>query len=210
VVELIKDCCTSSITGTIDKPIIVMPYNHERVIIDGSLAGQTFKNKAALTINGAYTWYMDLEITNSDPERIISITGSNPPERRGEGIYIVGPGVKIINCIIHDTGQGLSWWKPATESELYGNIVYNNGWWAPDREHGHGIYSQNDVGLKTASNNIVFNNFSYEFHVYGSDQASLKNYLLLIIFFSMAIILSVVDRCLKILHSLEIKFIMIG
>ena len=52
--------------------------------------------------------------------------------------------VKLINCIIHHgTVSGIGFWAGMSgESEVYGNIVYDNGYTGPDRGHGHSIYTQ--------------------------------------------------------------------
>ena len=132
-----------------------------------------------LTINGAYTWYWGFEVTNSYTNRVLSTSGSNPPEKRGEALIVYGPGSKIINLIIHDTGQGIGFWSQAVNAEVYGNIIYNNGWEAPDRGHGHGIYTQNDTGTKRILDNILFDNFGdYGIHAYGSSAASLTGFYL--------------------------------
>jgi hypothetical protein len=167
---------TSNLRGTSSAPIVVKNCSGGRVIIDGSRAGQVNKNITTLLINGAYTWFWGLEVTNSDPERIITQSGSNPQERRGAGIAIFAPGIKLINLIVYDNGEGIDAWTPAENCEVYGNIIFNNGWWAPDREHGHGIYTQNNTGTKKFIDNFVLNNFSYAWQVYGSNQSSLKNF----------------------------------
>lgn len=169
---------TSNLTGTADKPIILKNWGAGRAIIDGSRAGYSEKNIAAFTIRGAYTWYIGLEVTNTDTERIINISGSNPPERRGTGVDVYGPGVKVINFIIYDTGGGFGAWSTAVNSEYYGNLIYNNGWYAPDRGHGHGIYTQNNEGTKSFIDNIVFNNFGNGLQVYGTGRSRLKNFYL--------------------------------
>ena len=56
---------------------------------------------------------------------------------------------------------------PATDAELYGNIVYYNGWDGTDRGHGHGVYVQNQNGAKTMTDNIVFDQFGWGFHAYA-------------------------------------------
>lgn len=171
-----KGIFISNLTGTISKPIILKNNNGARVIIDGSLAGQVKKNIPAFTIKGAYTWYYNLEVTNTDTERIINIEGSNPPERRGTGVDVFGPGVKIINFIIYDTGGGIGAWSPSQNSEYYGNIIFNNGWYATDRGHGHGIYAQNNTGTKTYTDNVILNNFGGGWQIYGSEKAQLNNF----------------------------------
>jgi Secretion system C-terminal sorting domain len=167
---------TSNLTGTSTNPILVKPCDGARVIIDGSRAGETVKNVAVLLINGAYTWYMGFEVTNSDPEREITQSGSNPPERRGAGLSLFGAGIKIINLVIYDTGEGIDAWTPVIDGEFYGNIIFNNGWYAPDSHHGHGIYSQNNTGTKRFINNIILNNFGFGWQVFGSINASLNNF----------------------------------
>ncbi len=53
------------------------------------------------------------------------------------------------------------------DSELYGSLIYNNGFQGPTRGHGHGIYVQNDQGTKLIKDNILFNGFGYGIHAYG-------------------------------------------
>lgn len=152
----------SSLNGTASKPIIVRNYNNERVIIDGA---STYM--PVVEAYGSYTWYWGLEVINSDPDRVIDESGSNPGSNpRGIGFYVFGPGTRFINNIVHDTAQGFGFWSPAENAELYGNVVYYNGWEAPDRGHGHGIYAQNNTGLKYIANNLVFKNFGFGLHVY--------------------------------------------
>jgi hypothetical protein len=60
---------------------------------------------------------------------------------------------------------------------LYGCLIYDNGWPATDRGHGHAIYTQNDQGLKTIADCIMTGGFSYTMHAYGSSRADVNNYL---------------------------------
>jgi len=166
----------SNLTGTALNPIIVKAREGARVIIDGSLIGAIKKNIPVLEIHGAYTWYMGFEVTNSDPEREITQSGPNPDERRGPGLSLWGPGIKIINLIIYDTGEGIDAWTPVVDGEFYGNIIFNNGWYAPDAHHGHGIYTQNNTGTKRFVDNIILNNFGLGWQVFGSINASLNNF----------------------------------
>jgi hypothetical protein len=79
----------------------------------------------------------------------------------------MGPNNKLINCIIHNVGNdGVGFWTPAIDSEVYGCIIYNNGYIGPDRGHGHGIYSQNLTGTKTIQDNILFNSFGLGIQIY--------------------------------------------
>ena len=79
---------------------------------------------------------------------------------------MLGQAVRLINLIVHDDGQGFGFWTTTVDSEIYGSLVYNNGWLGPDRGHGHAIYTQNLDGTKRIYDNILFNQFSYGIHAY--------------------------------------------
>lgn len=161
----------SSISGTSANPIKIVSYPGEWAVIDGNLSGSPVKNKTIIEIKGNYTWFMNFEVTNTDPARVIPIEGSNPPERRGSAIYDYGRSNKLINLVIHDAGQGIGAWSSGFDGEYYGNVIYNNGWDAPDRLHGHGSYIQNTIGFKLFKNNVYFNPFANIIQVYGSQLA---------------------------------------
>jgi serine protease inhibitor ecotin len=78
--------------------------------------------------------------------------------------------------VIHDTGQGIGAWSKGQDNEYYGNIVYNNGWDAPDRLHGHGTYTQNKAGTKVFEDNIFFNPVGLNVRMGGTTSASTRNY----------------------------------
>ena len=161
----------SYLTGTSAAPIIVRQYPGERATID---SGTTAFD--ALSVLGAHTWFWGFEITSSDTKRISAESGSWPGDlRRGYGAFTRAPGIKFINLIVHDNAGGLGLWSESVGSEAYGNIVYYNGWEAPDRAHGHGIYTQNASGLRLIAENILFHQFSHGIHAYGSGSASLDN-----------------------------------
>ena len=65
----------------------------------------------------------------------------------------------------------------AVDSEIYGNIVFNNGWISPQRAHGHALYTQNDTGLKLIKDNIFFNQLAGGVQIYGTDNTRLRNFL---------------------------------
>src|ERR1017187_1966331 len=120
-----------------------------------------------LGIYGAYTWYMGFEITNASGLRTNSVAGSLPPNGLGFAIDDNGPGTKIINMVIHDAGQGIGLWSPATDTEVYGNLIYYNGWDAPDRGHGHGIYTQNQApSVHRMTDNILLDGFAIGIQAY--------------------------------------------
>jgi hypothetical protein len=170
---------SSSLTGSAVSPILVRQYPGERAIIDGGNSG----GGTILSVAGAYTWYWGFEIMSSNTVRVASTDGDSPPEIvRGEGIATVqssatGSGLKFINLIIHDARQGIALWKEAVDSEVYGCLIYNNGWDSPSRGSGHGIYTQNQTGTRKLTDNILFSGYGYGIHAYGSSASFLDNFL---------------------------------
>ena len=159
-----------TLKGTANAPIKVRQYPFERAIIDGG--NSHFVN--ILEISGSYTWYWGFEIMSSDPNRVSAQTSSAPSDiGRGGGVATVqtsdtGSGLKFINLVIHDTAGAFGLWQQAIDAEVYGCLIYNNGWDAPDRGHGHGIYVQNQTSTKQITDNIIFNQFSHGIHAYST------------------------------------------
>lgn len=152
----------SSLVGTSNSPIVVRSYPGEWAKIDS--AGQSALGSASvLQVNGSFTWYWGFEVMNSSTDRT---------NVRNEGFSLLSsPGCKAINLVVHDNGDGIGNWISATNAEITGCIIYNNGWQATtnsDRGHGHGIYSQNADGMKLIRDNIVFNQFGEGMQFYGS------------------------------------------
>jgi hypothetical protein len=71
---------------------------------------------------------------------------------------------------------GFGFWSEGEGGEISGCLIYNNGWHGPDRSHGHGIYTQNARGTKRIADNIVFHQFAYGIHGYGSQKANLEGF----------------------------------
>ena len=130
----------------------------------------------------AHLWVWDLEILVSEPQPDRPVgPGSHPPDftRPWGGLHMqAGAHCKYINLVIHDCRQGVSFWKESTDSELHGCLIYDNGWPATDRGHGHAIYTQNDAGIKVISDNIMTGGHAYTLHAYGSENAYINNYLI--------------------------------
>lgn len=168
---LYRGSFVSRLKGAPNAPVILRAYPGERVVLDGAdRPAQTI-----LRIEGAWAWYWGLEILDSNPYRG-SAEKDAAPGGRGHGLDIHGPDVKAINCIIHDVGTGVGFWRPAINSELYGLIIYNGGWRAPDRTHGPSIYTQNKDGVKSIRDNILFNTMRHNLQLYGSASTFLDNY----------------------------------
>jgi hypothetical protein len=152
----------SHLSGSSSAPIVVRQYPGESAKIDGNYGG----NLPTLEIHGVYTWYWGFDIYNSDTGRWSS-DGDDPP-KRGEGIQVIGDHIKLIHLVIHDTSQGILTSTAANDTEIYGCVIYYNGFDASDRGHGHGIYSANDPGnaTKKIRDNIIFEQFGYGLHGY--------------------------------------------
>ncbi|MBL8214296.1 MAG: hypothetical protein JNK87_26485 [Bryobacterales bacterium] len=152
----------SRLAGTASQPILVRQYPGERATIDGGLG-----------IYGPYTWYWGFEIMSSVADR--SATRGVPD---GADTYEGSTGVKLINLVIHDTDQGIGFWRFGIDAEVHGCLIYYNGYRGPTRGHGHGIYTQNETGTKLITDNILFNGFALGIQAYGSGAAGLRNYLM--------------------------------
>jgi len=162
------------LAGAKDRPIRVRAVPGGRVAIDGGLSVEQTAD---------WLWIRDLEILvseNFSMSRRVEETGSHPKSYNrpwgGLNIY-AGQGCKYINLVIHDNAQGVSFWRGATDSELHGCIIYDNGWDAPDRGHGHAVYTQNENGTKTISDCIMTGGYGSTMHAYGSSRAYVDNYL---------------------------------
>ncbi|WP_372718233.1 putative Ig domain-containing protein [Novipirellula sp.] len=165
---------TSTLSGTADNPIYVRERPGEEVIID--LNNGTPLNAELITVGGQYTHYQGFEVFSSDlSSRTTNIPGSWPANINRGNINVQGDHVKIINWEIHDLNKGLGYWSRADGGEVYGSLIYNNGWSGPDREHGQGIYAQNEDYTRVFADNILFNQFRHGIKVYGSSAASLRN-----------------------------------
>jgi hypothetical protein len=153
---------TSNLNGAVNQYIYVLQYPGERAIVQDN---RQFASGATLQVNGSWTIYQSFEITNSNPDR----KSTNSSSFRPMGLQVVAPHTKLINLIIHDVGHGIGFWKEAVDAEVYGCIIYNCGIYnkyGVYSTHGHGIYTQNDSGIKTIKHNIIFNQFGFGIHAY--------------------------------------------
>ena len=166
---------TGNLNGSPGAAIKIRQYPGERATLDGGNSG----GAAILTVSGSYTWYWGFEIMSSTLNRTTTQTGSVPTDRGGGLITAqtpgTGAGLKFINLIIHDASAGIALWKETIGPEVYGCLIYHNGWVAPDRPHGHGIYLQNQNATARIADNLIFNQFSHGVHAYGSAAAFLDN-----------------------------------
>lgn len=166
------------LAGKPGAPVHVRPVAGERAtIIDSS---------TSVVAPADHLWIRDLEITGSTPvdKRISKERGSHPKDLAdSDGLNIhAGSNCKFINLVIHDNVRGgVGWWVGSTDSELYGCIIYDNGWVGPDRGHGHCIYVQNKRGGTKAIDNCILtvpHDGSYTMHAYGSSRAFVDDFVI--------------------------------
>jgi hypothetical protein len=164
------------LAGSNGNQITIQPYPGERVIVDSATAATgTIYSGLIIGSEGnqfGYVTLRDLEITDS--------YSANRQDARPDGVYIKAPGVKLINNIIHDVGNGIFHNTSANDSELYGNVIYNVGW--DDRTNGlmqggtgHGLYAANSSGFLRVYHNIIATSLGYGFHFYSAGGGELKN-----------------------------------
>ncbi|MEM7246503.1 MAG: right-handed parallel beta-helix repeat-containing protein [Acidobacteriota bacterium] len=176
---------TSRISGTEAAPIHVRAQPGERVILEGP-----GESEMVLSIESAHVWFQGFEVTSAATNRESAESSSWPSDIALDGGIEIGrtpdsgTGVKLIHLTVHDTRQALSLWEQHEDgvtngdTEVHGCLFFHSGWIAPDRGHGHQIYTQNRTGTVTLEQNVVFGGFGYGLHAYGSDAAYVDNYLI--------------------------------
>jgi hypothetical protein len=148
----------ASLNGSADKPITIRNYGDGEVILDGN---NSIAEEAVLNFSGSHTWICGLTIQNSSGLHTAVATDLK------DGVYFNGPDNKLINCIIRNNNcNGIGFWSGAINSEIYGCIIYHNGYTNTARGHGHGIYAQNASGKKLIQDNIIFNPFGGGIQIY--------------------------------------------
>ena len=162
-------------SGTATQPIIYRNYNGESVEItttnlavwDGTNVTKTSSAPLVIYTFTTNTWWWGLEFDNSNPNRYRPFSGTLGT--RGEGVTVYGPQTKLINCLVHDGGDGVGVWSSSFGAEVYGCIVYDNGDCALGAFHGHGFYMQNDAGTNwmTLSDTFTFGGMSGALQIYG-------------------------------------------
>lgn len=177
---------TSRLTGTAASYITVRQYAGERAILASNVRGDGINT---LTQSGAYVNFWGFELMNTVTQRITDNVGSNHGETRPSGSVTDPNGAghhnRFINLLIHDNGSGIGFWSTnvADDSEMYGNIIFNNGWKStkdrpPYGGHGHGVYGQNRYGVKRLTDNIAFNGYNQGLQIYGSgDNSYINNFI---------------------------------
>jgi len=148
----------STLTGTATRPIIVRQAPRERAVLDHRGATDD-----AFVVQGAWTWYWGFELTNS------GVVRRGPPSSssfRPDVVVNDGPHNRYINLVVHDGGVAFYNYGTSPDVEIYGCIIFDNGWTAIDRGHGHALYVKSDTGTALLRDNVVFDQFGYGVHAY--------------------------------------------
>lgn len=189
--------------GTVGHPLTIRAYVApgtfiaDRVTIqaDGSHGAGTcaapldVNNYATMFVSGHDTIYWGLEVTASNnANRVSACPGSAPPDLNyGDAIKmltnigITHSNIAFVNCIIHDARQGIVpqngvGGDSANGLTLDGDLIYYNGHSAPDRGHGHGIYSQmQQTDSATYRNTILERNACNGWQGFGSSDVYNNN-----------------------------------
>lgn len=162
----------SRLKGTPNARVIVRGEKAGRVTIDTHPRDE--RDNGLVALFGADVIYRDFEVTCSHEARETKIAGSWPQDIRRGGVDVRGDRLALVNLVVHDCANGFGFWSEGEGGEISGCLIYNNGWRGPDRGHGHGIYVQNARGTKRIADNVVFHQFAYGLHAYGSEKAELK------------------------------------
>lgn len=152
---------TNSLVG-----VTICAYPGEQPIIDGGL-----------TVNGSDCTFEGIEIMYSGwTTRETAISGSNPADiPTGKNLMVYGPRTTMRRCTFHDLA-GPGWWVAAQDGLMEECLSYNNGWIGPDRNHGHALYTQNQVGIKTIRRCVFPGGYSdWSIHSY-SEGAALRGF----------------------------------
>jgi hypothetical protein len=163
------------LAGTQAAPIHIKPYPGERVTIDGGL------RFVAPTQD---VWLWDMKVIVSEPRAPKEEATTDDPRRQWGGVNLdAGPRCKLIGCLIRDCCQGISAWKGATDLELNGCVIWNNGWEyidvnGNDNSTGYAIYAQNEgPGWTTIRDCLLLDTYSYTLHLYG-EAGGVDNFLI--------------------------------
>ncbi len=149
----------SDLRGTEPSPITMRSAPGENAVITSY---ESRGDGGVLNVFGAWATYRDFEVTAASRDRLYGT------KFRLMGLNILAPHTRFINLVIHDAGHGIGFWKEAVDSELYGNIIFNNGTEnsESDMRHGHAIYTQNTEGEKVIRDNVMFDQFGWGIHAY--------------------------------------------
>lgn len=176
-----------SFSGTSGNPITFRSYPGERATLDLHNTSAASTADTTFYIRGNYLVFRDIEFTSkSTVGRYLHSTSPSPPWVAGGGVWRggmthEGDYNQFIHCVFHDLRQGFFQFSNSgtVGAEIYGCIIYNNGWLGSNYGHGHGFYLQNDSNGEAAKRCItkdcvVFSNFGFSIQCYGDDDSAAK------------------------------------
>jgi len=151
----------TQIHGTPTRPITIRGEPAERVEVIGSLT---------LWGEARHVVFRDFELCGGGTKRVSNRkdAGFSPSDLPGfvEGIQVYVPNCSFINLVVHDTVRSAFYTSTSASNTLiYGCVVYNTGWASPDNAEGHSFYLQ---GSGEAAENIACNSTGAGFHVYAN------------------------------------------
>jgi hypothetical protein len=150
----------TQIHGAPAKPITFRQMPGERARVVGSLT---------VWGEGGYLIFRDFELSSGDTNRLSKQTGMgfHPTDiTNHSGVQSYAPNCSFLNLVVHDAvGSGFYTSSAATNTVIYGCIVYNCGWACPDDAEGHSYYLQ---GPGELADNLGFNSTGASFHIYSS------------------------------------------
>lgn len=164
----------SRLQGSAAAPILVRAFNGEPVTLDGGDS----QGAPILSVEGAHTWFWDLEITSTDPQRSFPASGA---WTRGPGIVTGahpgdGVGARFINLIIHDAAAGIVLGRHALDALVYGCLIYHNGGEQPGGGRGPGLTGENAQSTKQIVENIFFGGYGGGIDLSGTPGVSLDGF----------------------------------
>src|SRR2546430_2579545 len=140
------------------------------------MPGQRAQVVGSLTLwdSIGYVSFRDFEFYSGQAGRVSTQTGVgfNPTDLPSfkAGISVYSPNYNFINLVVHDTVRSAFYTSSeATNTLIYGCIVYNVGWASPDNAAGHSFYLQ---GPGEISDCIGFNCTGVNFHLYANSEGS--------------------------------------
>lgn len=163
---------TSRLKGTAEAPIVVSAYPGERATIDI----YDSSNRTRFNVDGDYSHFVGLEFMSSDPKSRVATKPGQPEENDRGSLFNNGSHNKLINLVLHNLHLGVGQWADGAGGEIYGSIIFNNGWLGPDRAHGHGIYAQNLDGTLRIADNVVFGNYGEGIIAYGNSEQFVRGF----------------------------------
>jgi len=130
--------------------------------------------KGSFTIANAASYVVLDNLTAFDTPtvRITEDSGSSPDIATQDGLSIFGANALVTHPFIEDVVlNGIGFWQSAAPGTLYGAWVLNNGWQGPDRGHGHGLYTQNEAGLKLIRNCMFAQRYGGSIRAFTTNQS---------------------------------------